>query len=101
MADIFDPLPWLIMLPLAVYARGHFATVKESAPFWPIAVYLLAAVNALLPPFGQLPMPEPSVLPARAARHPAGLEARLRAWPLAGLLWLLLFGGLLVLLAIY
>jgi len=47
MADIFDPLPWLIMLPLAVYARGYFATVKESAPFWPIAAYLLAAVNAL------------------------------------------------------
>jgi formate hydrogenlyase subunit 3/multisubunit Na+/H+ antiporter MnhD subunit len=37
-----------VALPLAVYARGYFAeTVKGSALFWPIAGYLLAALNAL------------------------------------------------------
>jgi hypothetical protein len=34
----------------------------------------------------------------RSARHPPRLESRLRAWPLAGLLWLLVLGGLLTLL---
>jgi formate hydrogenlyase subunit 3/multisubunit Na+/H+ antiporter MnhD subunit len=37
-----------VALPLAIYARGYFAaTAKGGALFWPIAGYLLAALNAL------------------------------------------------------
>ncbi|MDP3586342.1 MAG: proton-conducting transporter membrane subunit [Thiobacillus sp.] len=38
-------------------------------------------------------------LPTHAARRPPRLESRLRAWPLAGALWLALLAGFIVLLA--
>jgi formate hydrogenlyase subunit 3/multisubunit Na+/H+ antiporter MnhD subunit len=93
---------WPIVAALALaFAAVRLRLRVQPIPPGDLLHPLERLFAALLSRFRQLSMPQPSVLPARAPRHPPGLESRLRAWPLAGLLWLLLLGGLLLLLVVY
>jgi len=90
--------PILAALILAVIALR----LRLRAPQVP-AGDLLVPVERLLAALGRcfahLRLPVLPTLPTHAARRPPRLESRLRAWPLAGALWLALLAGFIVLLA--
>ncbi|MFP5506750.1 MAG: proton-conducting transporter membrane subunit [Gammaproteobacteria bacterium] len=90
---------WPILAALALAAAA--LKLRLRAPQLPAGDLLVpverlftALARRLAPPrFPALP-----TLPTRAARRPPRLESRLRAWPLAGALWLALLAGLILLL---
>jgi len=91
---------WPILAALALaFAAVRLRLRVQPIPPGDLLQPLERLFALLVRPLRHLSLPAlPTPLP-RAARQPPRLESRLRAWPLAGLLWLALLGSLLVLLA--
>lgn len=90
---------WPILAALALAAAA--LKLRLRAPQLPAGDLLVPAERlfaALARRLAPLRFPALPALPTRAARRPPRLESRLRAWPLAGALWLALLAGVALLL---
>jgi formate hydrogenlyase subunit 3/multisubunit Na+/H+ antiporter MnhD subunit len=95
LAALWPILAALVLALAALKLRLRAPRVPAGDLLVPVERLLAALARRL----AHLRLPVLPTLPTRAARRPPRLESRLRAWPFAGALWLVLLAGLMRLLA--